>query len=299
MHCPKCRMEQEDGNLLCDYCGVVFAKYHAAVDEPSEPGAVHGSNVSEAMARLAAADAAEAAAAHAAAAEATFKLYEPAPVRLRRWCTERLIEVPPVSNPLVLAGRGLLVAFLAVWTWRLATPSIESNAVGESFLHLVNLPFHEAGHVLLAPFGDFIRVAGGSILQLFMPLFCALVLLLKTRDPFGAGAAFWWFGENFLDLTPYIDDAGTGELPLLGGNTGETTPYGFHDWEYLMTETGRLGHEHEFARDVHLIGTTIMVTTLVWMTVTIVRSRRAGQRAELAALAARAAEAAAEHNRAA
>lgn len=292
MHCPKCRMEQEDGNLLCDYCGVVFARLApaAAADEPGERGAVHGADVSEAVARLAAADATVAAAASAAAAEATFKLYEPASVRLRRWCSERLIDVPPVASPLALAGRALLVAFLAVWTWRLATPSIESNAVGESFLHLVNLPFHEAGHVLLAPFGDFIRIAGGSILQLFMPLFCALVLLLKTRDPFGAGAAFWWFGENFLDLAPYIDDAGTGELPLLGGNTGETTPYGFHDWEYLMTETGRLGHEHEFARDVHLIGTTIMVATLVWMTVTLVRGRRAAARAAIAAAVAAAEE---------
>ena len=100
---------------------------------------------------------------------------------------------------------------------------------------------------------------------------CCLVLLLKTRDPFGAGVALWWFGESFLDLAPYIDDAGTGELPLLGGNTGESTPYGFHDWEYLMTETGRLGHEHELARASQVLGPLIMIVALAWMAFTLFR----------------------------
>ena len=275
MLCPKCRMEQDDRNLLCDYCGVVFARWRAAHDaggDGEDAGGVVPADAAAARERLAAAHA-------AAAAEASFTIHERPAVRLTRFARERLLAAPPVTNPLAAAGRAALWLFLAVWGWRLVTPPIESNAVGESFLHLVNTPFHEAGHVFFSPFGQFVRTAGGSLGQLIMPLVCCLVLLLKTRDPFGAGAALWWFGENFVDLTPYIDDAGTGELPLLGGNTGESTPYGFHDWEYLMTETNQLGHEHEFARAVHALGATIMVLALVWMAVTLVRGWRAGRTA--------------------
>jgi hypothetical protein len=141
----------------------------------------------------------------------------------------------------------------------------------------VNLPFHEAGHVFFTPFGDFVRTLGGTLGQLIMPMVCCLALLLKTRDPFGAGVALWWFGENFLDIAPYIDDAGTGELPLLGGNTGESTPYGFHDWEYLMTETGRLGQEHALARASQVLGSAIMVVALAWMGFTLHRAWRLGR----------------------
>lgn len=272
MLCPKCRMEQDDRNLLCDYCGVVFARYRpadAAPEPEPEAGGVVGSLV-----RFGGADGGA-----EPSPEPRFTVYEPRAKRVARYLRERLLAAPPVTNPLALAGRAALVLALAAWAWRLATPSIESNAVGASFLHLVNLPFHEAGHVLFMPFGDFVRTLGGSLMQVLMPLTCCLVLLLKTRDPFGAGVALWWFGENFLDMAPYIDDAGTGELPLLGGNTGESTPYGFHDWEYLMTETGRLGQEHDLARAVHGFGTAVMVFALAWMALTLWRGMRAGRAA--------------------
>ena len=95
--------------------------------------------------------------------------------------------------------------------------------------------------MFFAPFGDFMRSLGGTLGQMIRPMVCCLVLLFKTRDPFGAAAVLGWFGENFIDLAPCINDAGTGELPLLGGNTGERAPYGFLGWEYLRTETNRLG----------------------------------------------------------
>jgi hypothetical protein len=234
-------MEQDSQNLLCDYCGVVFAKLKAQHDTTiGEPQVV----------------------VYPSAAD---------------WLRVRLFTPLPTANPIALGGRGLLLLILSIWGFRLATATIESNAVGESFLHLVNTPFHEAGHVFFSPFGDFIRVLGGTLGQLIMPLVCCLVLLLKTRDPFGAGAALWWFGENFLDIAPYIDDAGTGELPLLGGNTGETTPYGFHDWEYLMTEAGKLGREHDLARASQMLGATIMLLALLWMAAMLWRSYRLGR----------------------
>ncbi len=277
MLCPKCHMEQEDQNLLCDYCGVVFAKVRSEAVAPGpEPAAgdvaavVAPGEPASAAARLAAAS-------RAAAAEASFTVYEPPARRVLRWLREGVTHAAPISSPIALGARAVLLAFLAVWGLRLIATSIESNGVGRSFLHLVNLPFHEAGHVFFAPFGPFVRTLGGTLGQLLMPLVCCLTLLLKTRDAFGAGAALWWFGENFLDIAPYIDDAGTGELPLLGGNTGESTPYGFHDWEYLMTETGRLTQEHALARASHHLGAAILVFALAWMALSLWRGWRAGR----------------------
>ncbi len=123
---------------------------------------------------------------------------------------------------------------MIVWGGTLIFSSIASNAAGDSLLHLVNLPFREAGHVFFRPFGQFMTSLGGSMGQLLMPLICLLTLLLKTRDPFGAAVCGWWFGENLLDMAPYIGDARAGQLPLIGGNFGHSSPYGFHDWEYLL-----------------------------------------------------------------
>ena len=97
-----------------------------------------------------------------------------------------------------------------------------------------------------------------------MPAICCGVLLVQTRDPFGAAAALWWFGENFLDIAPYINDAGAGELPLLGGNFGHSSPYGFHDWEYLLGETGLLHLDHGLAQTSRLLGVLVMVLALTW-----------------------------------
>jgi len=245
MLCPKCQMEQEDRNLLCDYCGIVFAKYGALRER--------------------------------ALVESRFTVHAPSATVAARWLRGRFFTPQPVTNPLALGGRVALLLVLAVWGWRIISQTIESNGAGGSFLHLVNLPFHEAGHVFFTPFGDFVRSLGGTLGQMIMPMACCLVLLLKTRDPFGAGAALWWFGENFIDLAPYINDAGTGELPLLGGNTGESSPYGFHDWEYLLTETNRLGRDHAMARTSHSIGTFVMVLALAWMAAMLWRSYRQGQ----------------------
>ena len=35
-------------------------------------------------------------------------------------------------------------------------------------MHLINLVFHEAGHILFAPFGSFMMSLGGSLLQVIV-----------------------------------------------------------------------------------------------------------------------------------
>lgn len=160
--------------------------------------------------------------------------------------------------------RWAVLVGMAIWGGRLMFSGIEGNAAGESWLHLINLPFHEAGHLFFRPLGSFMTSLGGTLGQLLVPLLCMVVLLVKTRDPFGGAVCLWWFGENFLDIAPYINDARAGQLPLLGGNFGHSSPYGFHDWEYLLTETGLLRYDHALAKVAHGFGSLLMVLAIVW-----------------------------------
>ncbi len=101
--------------------------------------------------------------------------------------------------------------------------------------------------------------------QLLMPLICFVVLLLKTRDAFGAAIALWWFGQNMFDIAPYVNDARALTMPLLGGNVGHSSPYGFHDWEYLLTETGLLNYDHLIASIFVVIGSLLFLLTYIWV----------------------------------
>ncbi|WP_201258003.1 hypothetical protein [Syntrophotalea acetylenivorans] len=169
-----------------------------------------------------------------------------------------------IGQKAVSPWMGLVLLVMGIWGGKLVLAGIAGNAAGESWLHLVNLPFHEAGHVFFRPFGSFLASLGGTLGQLFVPLLCMTVLLLKTRDPFGGAVCLWWFGENFLDIAPYINDARAGRLPLVGGNFGNSSPYGFHDWEYLLTETGMLRYDHTLAKVAHGCGALLMVLAIVW-----------------------------------
>ena len=98
--------------------------------------------------------------------------------------------------------------------------------------------------------------------------------LFKTRDTFGASVALWWFGENFLDIAPYINDANRLVLPLLGGNTGQTAPYGFHDWEYILTESGIVDHAQAIAGVCFVAGAIIMLISFSWAGYVLYRQYR-------------------------
>jgi hypothetical protein len=170
-------------------------------------------------------------------------------------------------------GRALLLAILAVWAWRLARLPI-GPAIADSFLHLVNLPFHEAGHLIFAPLGRFMSVLGGSLMQLLIPAVCAATLLVQTRDPFGAACGTWWLGQNLLDLAPYISDARALQLVLLGGRTGAEVEG--HDWEFILQAMGWLHLDRTLGLAAHRLGVLVMVGALVWAGVVLVAQRRAG-----------------------
>jgi hypothetical protein len=172
------------------------------------------------------------------------------------------LSEPGSASGAAATGRGLLLAGLALWTLAFMRHGLNAAYLGGSFMHLVHIPFHEAGHVLLSPFGRFITVLGGSAFQVAIPVICAGVLLVKTRDPFGGAVAAWWAGQSLMDLAPYIADARALQLVLLGGKTGAEVEG--HDWEYLLQTIGWLRYDTALGRASFTIGALAMIAALAW-----------------------------------
>jgi hypothetical protein len=240
MICPKCALEQPDEHAECPRCGIVFEKYHAhraaaGIIDQSEPLPVVSAFEADA-----------------------------APPTINALLSDWLFSVHVPVNPFAWGGRAVAFFLLFLWGWRFILSSIESNYVGESFVHLINLPFHEAGHVFFGVVGSkFLMMLGGSLGQVLMPLACLLTFLFKTRDTFGASVALWWCGESLMDLAPYINDARALKLILLGGVTGDEVE-DYHDWEFLLRTAGWLRYDHLLAGIVNTIGIGLLLTSFLW-----------------------------------
>ena len=245
MQCPKCGYEQTGDDVECISCGIVFAKWHRRQARPPENRPVPPS-------------------------PDTVDVIEAEPGTL----SLLLFNTPAEINPVSWGARLLLLTVLAVWGAKFILTPITSEYTLNSFWHLVNLPFHEAGHILFRPFGRVITSLGGSLMQVLMPTICLVVFLIKTRDPFAGSVALWWMGQNFIDIAPYINDARSLSMPLLGGNVGKHAPYGFHDWEFILKETGLIRFDHTIARGAHAIGAILIITAIAWGSYLLVKHMR-------------------------
>jgi hypothetical protein len=62
------------------------------------------------------------------------------------------------------------------------------------------------------------HAAGGTLFQLLVPT-VFIVALLRHGDRHGATVPLWWLGQNCWNVSLYIKDARTQELPLVGGGS--------------------------------------------------------------------------------
>lgn len=167
---------------------------------------------------------------------------------------------PP--NSFLFGIRVVFFVVILVWGAKFIVQPLAGGSMECSFMHVINLPFHEAGHVVFSFLGDFVRVLGGTAMQILIPLVC-MIALLRNRDPFGAVFALWWAGQNFIDVAPYIYDARAGELMLLGGVTGREVPE-FHDWHNMLGRLGLLSCDHVIAYLAKYAGVFLMILSFVW-----------------------------------
>jgi hypothetical protein len=233
MKCPTCDFVQSDQNTKCQKCGIIFEKFQHRQSLASRKGAVTAKEEGIAI------------------EDGTFS-------------QKFVFFVEPEVNPFYFGGRIIVVIIIFIWGWKFILTPMATNYAGNSILHLVNLPFHEAGHIFFRLFGRWMTSLGGTLGQLLIPIICLLTFLIKYKNPFGASVALWWLGENFMDIAPYINDARNQELMLLGGITGREADYGYHDWEFILTEIGLLRYDHTLAHIAYSLGIVLMLISFVW-----------------------------------
>jgi hypothetical protein len=188
------------------------------------------------------------------------------------YAREWLFPTEEEISPPVFYGKAFFTLILIAWGIRFIFAPIEGDYVGRSFMHLINLPFHESGHVIFSFFGDFIRVLGGTLCQVLVPLVC-MVEFLRRSDVFAAACALWWVGQSFIDAAPYIYDARAGELMLLGGVTGRDAP-DYHDWHNILDRLGLLSWDHSIAYASKTFGAFLILASLAWCAWYLHRHRR-------------------------
>jgi hypothetical protein len=243
--CPKCGYQRNEYDKLvhagvCPACGIVYVKWLAA--ENNADSLVDDDQERE---------------------------DEPPLMSVYESLKDLFLSVPDQVDTIVFYGRLLLFCALFLWGWSFILGGIDWQSIGGSFLHNINLPFHEFGHVLFMPFGRFWHILGGSLFQILLPLLILLGFSIKQRDNFGGSVMLWWAGQNFIDVSPYIADAQLRALPLIRG-LGEDC----HDWGNLLVMTGNLQHTHNIATLSFTLGCLLILTSNVWGAYLLMQQRK-------------------------
>jgi len=237
--CPKCNAALDRGDAgsseRCPACGLIFAKYlHAQQGRPARAPVSHSA--------FAAAPGAE-------------------PAAHRRALLDWLLYVPARMSSVNYYGRCVAYLFFFIWGWRLYAMDVGDADINSSFMHLIVLPIHEAGHLLFIPFGRFMTVLGGSLFQVLLPLVLMASFVFgfgrSRRDNFAASLMLWWVAMSVIDVAPYIWDAFDPKMMLLGGNTGAESDG--HDWQNILGDLGLIRRAHLIAGIAHKLGLAVML----------------------------------------
>jgi hypothetical protein len=158
----------------------------------------------------------------------------------------------PVSKP---AG----IAWLAFYGIFLLYALMSKK--GYLIIDYVFLPIHEGGHLLFSYFGHTLMVAGGTILQLGVPLLLAVYFVFQRQFTGVAFCAFFFF-ENFLNVATYMADSRRMELQYVTVGNPE---FAEHDWATMFGQMGVLEYDTKIAAFVRAIGWLGMVAVVVWL----------------------------------
>ncbi|WP_432695263.1 hypothetical protein ACQUQP_11980 [Marinobacterium sp. YM272] len=241
MECPKCgyKRQPQDSHVMegiCPNCGIAYLKWKAR--QADENQAQEGSGLNE---------------------EAPDHFVSEPLLPVWRRLLTRLMAEPEKVDSVSFSGQALIYVAFFFWGWSFILGGIDWQGIGGSFLHSVNLPFHEFGHVLFSPFGRFMMFLGGSLFQVLMPLGLMLAFIIQRRDNFAASIMLWWSGQNFIDVSPYIADARQRSLPLIMGMGEES-----HDWGNLLRMSGTLDKAQSYAQQWFTIGVILMLLSFCW-----------------------------------
>ena len=174
---------------------------------------------------------------------------------IENWCQGR-----------IWYGRALLLLWFAwIGIEHLRDPLYTSLFGG------LNLGIHEAGHLVFRFDGEFLMVAGGTILQLAAPLVAA-IMFLRQPDYFALSACGAWLSTNLYNVATYMADARAMELPLVSLGGGDA----IHDWHYMLSHLSLLSWDARFASFTRFLAFLAMWGSIAfgaWMLWKMARSK--------------------------
>ena len=160
-------------------------------------------------------------------------------------------------HPLKAGLIGLLALYAVVGASNYTVDGfLEGNDHIMMFLHGVNLIFHEAGHTILAGFGQFLHILGGSLMQVMVPAGIAAYFVM-TDQRYAGAIALCWTAQNLWDVSIYIKDAQERSLPLLGGEGV------LHDWHFLLLDLNLLAQAQLVGEITFFLGSILYLIAIV------------------------------------
>jgi hypothetical protein len=148
----------------------------------------------------------------------------------------------------------IAILLTVYFLWIAATP------MEGSFLDLVDLPIHETGHLLFRPFGEFMMVAGGSILQVVFPAVFVGYFVWHFKY-YSAAITLFWVGQSIINVYIYAADAQVMQIVLLGGLTGSEGS--FHDWNFMLDRLGLLESTKMISGLIRAVGTLTIIAAAI------------------------------------
>jgi hypothetical protein len=171
-------------------------------------------------------------------------------------------------TPAVLArGLGLLV-LLGLGLMIVARGLTPSTSGVLAFVHLIDLVFHEAGHVIFGVFGQFVGMLGGSLNQVLIPAVCT-GYFLRHRRRAAAAVTLFWMGESLVDVAIYVADGRDMALPLLAEGL-------VHDWNWILSELSLRDHAPVLGRTVFAVGVAVLAAAVALLGADLWRALSAG-----------------------
>jgi hypothetical protein len=147
---------------------------------------------------------------------------------------------------------------LALLVWQAGRPLRDSEA-GHIFRG-ITFGAHEFGHLFFSFGGEWLGVAGGSLMQLLVPVGASVAMVATPKkDWFGAVACGTWLAASLADLAPYIADARAQELDLVSFSPDGGT----HDWHFLLASAGMLKQDLAVARGTRFLAVLALVATVL------------------------------------
>ena len=173
--------------------------------------------------------------------------------------TERFPFLEQLEEPWAPMPRVALVAWVIFYAFVMI--ELVNHGSFPGLMDGVFVPIHEGGHLIFRLFGEFLCVAGGTFMQLFVPFALACSFAWR-RQPQGVAFCLFFMFEQFFPIATYMADARTLDLPLLTVGDAE---YVIHDWEYLFGRFHVLQYDTTIASAMRTMGWLGMLGVCLWL----------------------------------